>query len=421
LFQLLLLIVVAVAALYSRGLLLPLQEAMRIAMGLSDNQTALLQGLPIAIGVIVAMPFGVLSDRRSRARLVCAFALLGLVANLLTAWAPSFALLFIARSVAAFSASANWTCVLSLVASWYLPAQRGRATMAVSIGALMGMSAAFALGGVLLAFSDSAANGWRWAMLGLSVPLAAVLPLMLVLLDPARDATDMDTRVKGAYRQLWALRPTVVPLAAGFALVGGIADGAFLVWAGPTLIRSFGLSAAHAGVTMASILLLAGLSGPVIGGALADIGQRTGGPRRTAMILMSLLVLSVPAGLFAFAPSATVAIAMLAVFLVCGVAFAVALLTLTTIVIPSHLHSSSLALFLAISTVSSFAIAPLAVSELSALLGGEAMIGRSLTVVCMIASALGAVIFGFARRTWRAAAPETSARKPTPRYAGAGA
>jgi MFS family permease len=414
--------VISISAFYARTMLLPLQEAVRVALALSDNQMALLQGLPIATGVIGAMPLGVLSDRRSRARLIGGFALISILASLLSAWAPGFLALFVARSLAAVSASAIWTAVLSLVADWYPPAQRGRATTSVSIGAVVGMSGAFALGGALLTIFNSPANGWRWAMLGLGAPLVLALLLALALRDPPRDAVSRDNVTsKGAFRQLWRHRSKVLPLALGFALVGGIADGAVVVWSGPMLTRSFGLTSGNVGAIMASILLINGVLGPIVGGALADTSQRGGGPLRTVMTLIALLVLSIPLGCFAVAPAVMPASILLGLFLICGTAFQVALMTLTTIVVPNHLRASCLAFLLAISNLFAYGVAPLLVSQLSVLLGGEAMIGRSLSVVCVLSSALGALAFWYASRSWSASRSEEFSSSQLPDCTEAGA
>jgi MFS family permease len=400
--QLLLLILVAISAFYGRTMLLPLQEVIRVAMRLSDDQMALLQGPPIAIGVTAAMPLGVLSDRYSRARLIVGFALLAILANLLSAWAPTFALLFVARCLAAVSASAIWTAVLSLVADWYAPVRRGRATTSVAIGAVVGMSCAFALGGVLLTALRSQVDIWRWAMLGLGAPLIVVLLVTLALQDPPHgQARRYNASSSGTFRQLWLYRRRVLPFALGFALVGGIADGAVVIWAGPMFTRKFEFTSARVGTIMASILLINGVLGPVVGGALADFGQRTGGPHRTMRVLIVLLSLSIPLGCFALVPTVLSASILLGLFLICGTAFSVALMTLTTIVVPNYLRASCLAFLLAISNLFAYGVAPLLVSHLSTLMGEGGVIEKSLTIVCVVSSALGGLVFWFVSRARR--------------------
>src|SRR6185312_12439777 len=100
-FQLLLLTAATFGATYGRFTLGPLQETMRISLGLSDNEMAWLQGpamaIPMALGSI---PIGLLVDRYSRAHLFVVFAALSLTSTVLSAVASSLVLLFAARCLA---------------------------------------------------------------------------------------------------------------------------------------------------------------------------------------------------------------------------------------------------------------------------------------------------------------------------------
>src|SRR5207249_1508965 len=70
-YQLLLLAAAMAAGGYVRTAISPLQETMRIALSMSDNQMALLQGPVIGIPItLAAVPLGLLIDRYSRVRLL---------------------------------------------------------------------------------------------------------------------------------------------------------------------------------------------------------------------------------------------------------------------------------------------------------------------------------------------------------------
>jgi hypothetical protein len=65
----------ATAGAYARTAMSPLQETMRVALGLSDNQMASLQGPALALPLmLVAVPLGVLIDSRSRVRMLLVLA-----------------------------------------------------------------------------------------------------------------------------------------------------------------------------------------------------------------------------------------------------------------------------------------------------------------------------------------------------------
>jgi MFS family permease len=400
-FQLLLLSLATASAFLARTSLGPLQETMRVALALSDSQMALLQGPPLALGIIATVPLGMLIDQRMRVQLIWIFALLGVLASGLGTTASSVAVLFAARCLTGLSAAAVFTTVLSLLADWYPPEQRGRATMAVGFGAAVGLSGAFALGGSLLALIGPGANSWRWAMLGLSFPMIACLLCVGAMKEPARTgSTVKNLAPRDVYAALWCYRATMLPLTMGFALVAGIADGAALIWAAPALARAFHLTPARVGAIMASVLLANGVLAPMLGGVLADLGQRSGGPYRTVTILSVILFLSVPSGLFALASGVASATIGLGVFLVCGSSFQIAVIALITIIFPNELRGSCLALMWGIASLFSFGVAPLLVSQLSVTLGGEDMIGKSLAMICTTCSFVGAVTFWFARRSF---------------------
>src|SRR5262245_111135 len=98
--QLVLLTATLTAAVYAKVALGPLQETMRHALSLSDNQIALLQGPALAIPmVVVAVPLGLLIDRHSRVRVLFALAVMLLAGSVLTAVASGFTALLVARGL----------------------------------------------------------------------------------------------------------------------------------------------------------------------------------------------------------------------------------------------------------------------------------------------------------------------------------
>lgn len=400
--QLLLIAIVTGCAFYARTSLGPLQEAISAALKLSDSQMALLQGPPLAIGVVIGIPAALLIDRWSRVRLLFVLSFIALVCSVTIARNSDFWILFGARCGIGMVAALAWTVSLSLVADWFAPEQRGRATMAVAIGASIGMSTAFGAGGTYLTLAGTAPDAWRTAMMWQSAPLALAVLVGFLMREPAKSAAaELHTPLKQVYAELWQYRAMLLPLLISFALVAGIADGAAVVWAAPALARTYGLSPDRVGAIMASVLLGMGVVAPALGGLLADYGQRTGGPRRTVVLLTIVMVIAIPAALFTFMPGFGSAGVLLAIFLVCGAAFQVGVFTLATIIVPPELRASCLALLTACALIFAFAIAPLMVSELSIVLGGPAMIGRSLSIVCAGSSLVGAVVFWLGRKHFK--------------------
>ena len=396
--QLFLLTVVVAAAGTAWAAVGPVQETMRVALGLSDNQMAVLQGpalaLPLALAGIV---LGRAIDKTSRVRLLITFAIINIAGSLLTARAPSFTALFVGRCLVGLMMNAISIATLSLLADLYPPALRGRANMMVVIGQIGGSSAAFAFGGALVT-SHSGPDGWRWAMFWLTVPLGLAVCMMMLIREPPRTGVVVeDASAPAAFAELWRYRKLLAPLWAGLVMVE-MSFQAVRVWAPPTLSRSFALSPDRVGAIISVVGLVSGILGSVAGGSLADACQRTGGPRRTVSVLIGLALLSAPAALFALVPRVGVASAVLLAFMMIINAMMVITTTLLTVVAPNEVRGICIATSAAANALFGLALAPLAVSVLSGAIGGVPMIGRALAMVAVVACLAAAAIFVWGRR-----------------------
>lgn len=403
LFQLLLLTTAAFASTYGRFTLGSLQETLRLNLDLSDNEVALLQGPAMAIPMVLcSIPAGLLADRCSRARLFVVFALLSLVATVLTAFATGFLPLFLARCLAGIASAATLVLTFSVLSDLYGPEQRGRATMVTLFGEIGGAPAAFALGGMLLTLlgpmSGEGLENWRWALLWMCIPLMPPVVLLLMLREPPRTGIMVERPpLSQVWPRLQKYRAVIVPLLLARIMVW-IADGAVLVWAAPSFARQFALPPDRIGAIMGAALLIGALLGPILGGPLADLCQRSGGPRRTMSMMCMVASLSVPAALFAIMPYPVLASVMLTVFLTLGFVIGTAAMALATIVIPGELRGVYIAITVSVAAIFSIGVAPLAVSGLSGVLGGPAEIGRALAIVCASTSVLGSIVFAVGRR-----------------------
>jgi len=410
-FQLFLLAVAMAVAGYVRTAVSPLQEAMRLALSLTDNQMALLQGPVIGIPVtLAAIPLGLLIDRSSRARLLQLFVLLSLIGSLLTAFSRDFGWLLFARCLAGVMGLGIVPIVFSVLADLYSAAQRGLVTTAVVIGQVVGNSGAFAWGGSLLAMSGPAPDAWRSAMLWLVVPVVPATLLMLALREPPRVGIAIkNPTLKQVWHELRHYRAMIIPLVIGIILAE-LAVGAILIWASPMLARGYTLPPDQIGNIMAMGSLLSGILGPILGGPLADYCQRTGGPRRTVSVLIVLSLLSIPAGMFAFVPGFAAASTLLVAAMTIILAVALMGMTLFTIVIPNELRGLCMSVLVAAEILFALALGPPIVSLLAGAMGGLAMIGKALSVVCVATAGLTAATFLLGRRHFPHASTQRQAR-----------
>lgn len=396
--QLLLLSVAMGTGAYAQSALGPLQEMVRLDLGLSDNAMAVLQGPALSLPILfLAVPLGLLIDRWSRARLLMILAGLGAICCLATALAGNFALLLAARAVAGLAGIAANPAIFALLADFYLPQQRGRAHIPVAFGQFAGRSLAFAGGGFVVGLLGPAPANWRNAMLLLTIPLALSALLLTCLREPPREGISPATiRIRPQWADYVAIARLTAPLLAGIMAIE-VAIGAALIWSAPMMMRAFGGTASAAGGLIAAALLATGLAAPAIAGFLADYCQRTGGPRRTATFLALLSAMGAIAGLYPLAGNAELSAIGLAVFLAALITAAVMTSTLFTIIVPSVLRGTAVSILVALCVLCSGTVGPLTVS-LVATASGDGTLAATLAATCAVASIAGAVFFILGRQ-----------------------
>ena len=377
----------------SRTTVGPFQEAMRLDLGLTDNDLALLAGpAHHSAAAIAAIPAGLMVDRWSRVRILTIFSLLTIAAVIAMALAPDFKSLFAARFVLGLVSMVPLIAAFSLIADHFSPETRGRATGVFLAGEVTGGPAAFAIGGVVLAALGAAGDAWRSSMLWMAIPaFLLLLPLVLLREPPRTGSIAEKPKVKSSLIELWRYRTVVLPLLAARIMVW-IADGSAIVWAAPLLQRRFDLPPEKVGAVVGTTLLVAGVAAPLVAGLLNDFCQRAGGPRRTMLVLSGLSVAMVPLGFFALAPDAIVASVLLVAFLTTGVTISGAAMMVGNVVIPNELRG----LFMSVSVLAGTVVAglaPMLVSALTTAFGGPEQIAPAMTVVSVSATVLGFAIF----------------------------
>lgn len=377
--QLVLLAVASSAAVFAKVALTPLQEGVRLSLALSDNQLAFLQGPALAWPMLlIAAPLGLAVDKWSRAKLLRLIMLLLLAGSLLTVAAPNFALLFLARGLVGLGAFAMVPVFLSLLADLFPPELRGRAGMVMLIAHFGAVSLAFGLGGWLLDHFGTRSDAWRSAMLWLCGPvLAGATLLLLAFREPSRQPSTVEVREAGSLSAMWSGRWLIGPLIGG-QIAAVIALSALMVWSAPSLARSFDMDARSVGAMMAIAAPGGGLMGTLVGGFLADAGQRKGGPRWTLLLAALLVAAGAPLGFFSASPDALMAGILLGLGVALLTAASLLVSTVILIVVPGDILGLVISISAGIGALFATALAPVAVSALSGLMGGPETIGIAL-------------------------------------------
>lgn len=384
------------------------QESAKAELGLSDKILGLIQGVSAAVPlVLLSIPIGILVDRINRMRLTTILALVWTLGTAMTAMADNVITLFAARMLTGIGATGALTAALSLTADLCLPAQRGRAMLIVNLGKSFGQAGAFALTGWILGLIVAAGVGfsfgsdvpWRATHNALAIVSAAlILPLFFVR-EPARREVEVgpDAAFKTVVRELWARRAFLGPLFAGQTSVV-MADAAAGIWAAPVLERNFGVPPEQFAGWLGLIVLVAGIAGAILGGVASDLGQKTG--RRGGLLIGAIIAaaVGVPAALFPVMGDVSGFKLAIGLLVLCGSVTGLVTSVALTTLIPNEVRGLCIGAFIAIAGLIGFGIAPVLVTLVSDILGGEAYLGAALAMVGVGVSSVSVVAFMFAMR-----------------------
>ena len=236
--------------------LLPL---MATDFGITEGVAGQVVTATALVGMVAGPAMGIVFPRLDRKRLLLGLLVLALLANLLTAVAPSYALVVVARLVLGVAIAGTWSMALA-VASHLVPAGKlGRAMSVVNLGVAGATVAAVPLGALISSFA-----GWRAVFWAVSAATALAIVVFVVLMP------SVPARAGGGIRTLFAvLRSRVVLVGlVGLAILVAGHFGSY------TFIRTAaeGVSA----LTPATIAVLlavygvGGLIGNVLSGLVAD-------------------------------------------------------------------------------------------------------------------------------------------------------
>ncbi len=382
----------------------PVQEAIKLELGLTDFQSSLVQGLAVSIPVaLLAIPLGRLTDRSHRMRLLIAMALVWTVGMTVTGFAQGFATLFAARMLANIGAILAIPIAISIASDISPPEARGRALLPLSLGKIGGQAAAFAFGGLLFAHFTAAPLGdlsaWRGVHLAFAAASALLMLPLLLLKEPARKEATSSTALpmRHAAAQIWQRRGLLIPLFIGQVTVV-MADVAAAIWAPTVLQRDHGLTPGDFAGWMGLVLLLSGIFGSLIGGFAADAGHKS---RINQGILLGAVIaaaLSIPGAFFPLMPNVVGFALLLALLMLCGAITGLVTATAIAVLIPNQIRATCLGAFMVVGAVIGFGVAPTAVALVSELLGGEQQIGLALAITTSVASLAAFVGFAMAMR-----------------------
>jgi MFS family permease len=202
-----------------RNVIYALFEPIKRDLALTDAQLGWLGSAYILVFSVAALPFGVISDLRSRRAVIAWGVTVWSAFTFLSGLVRSYWQLFTCRAAVGVGEAAYGPAASSLVADYFPGAQRAIAMGILASGVSLGGVAGLLLGGSL-----EETYGWRVALMTVGVPGFVCALLVARLVDPTRPPAKLTIRsflrdfhigVTALLRPLW---PLIASVAVGTAL-----------------------------------------------------------------------------------------------------------------------------------------------------------------------------------------------------------
>ncbi|WP_020653321.1 spinster family MFS transporter [Massilia niastensis] len=398
-------------------------EPIKREFGVSDTAMGMLTGLAFALLYAgLGVPVGKLADRGNRRNIIAVCCGLWSLATLACGLVPRFWMLLVARMSVAIGEAGGMAPAISLVSDLYPKERRSLVITLFMMGPHLGVLIGLALGGWI-----AQQYGWRATFLWFGAPGLVLAALVWLLVrEPRRGAFDAAPADAAPTRMLALLAIPAfrnVCLACGVAGVAGYGYG---IWTPSFLVRSHGMSIAHAGLVFGVISGVGAVAGSLVSGLLCDRLARRDARWQLGLPMLGV-ALSIPAALAFFLwPSGghwmlgTVLVPHTIVF-----AFAFSLFaswwpalsySATSLMIPAHQRSTAAATLNLFITLFGLGIGPMATGFLSDLFlplyGQQGLRYALASAMCLLVFPV--LLYGMAMRPYRARLASMALPVPNP-------
>jgi MFS transporter, Spinster family, sphingosine-1-phosphate transporter len=391
-----------------RQLLNLLVDPIKHALLISDTQLSLIQGIAFVSAYLLAAPlFGRLVDVTNRRNILVAGICMWSVFTALCGRADTYFDLFVARLGVGASEACVFPVACSMIADLFSARRAARAVSIFMLGPLLGGGFSLLAGGLVIAIAKNVRTQfpvlaslatWQLAFVLIGLPgLLVAAVLLLTFGEPARSQSlksevgDRHYTVGESASFLWQRRGFYGRIYLALGMLAIVVLG-MPAWFPSFLIRVHGVAPAVVGLRFGVLVITFGAAGVLAGPwaarilekrGYADAGIRTAG---YSMIAMLLFCAAIP-----FAPGAVGALAASA-----GAVFFFSLPTgvmaaAMQLAAPSRMRGAVGALYTFCGQLIGFGLGPTAIALVTdKLFHDPKMIGYSIAIVCVIASALAA-------------------------------
>jgi len=298
------LLVAYTVSLMDRQILSLMVQPIRRELGVTDVQIGLLQGLAFVLFyTTLGLLLGRVADKRNRRNMIIIGMIVWCIATAACGLAQNFRGLFLARMMVGAGEATLTPAAYSMIADYFAPEQRARASTIFAMGVFMGAGLAMTFGGLAMAATSGIGGitlpligvlrGWRAAFVIVGLPGLLAAALMLVVREPVRRERGGDGADRAATLVFFRNNGAVLLLICGMCSLTSAVNFSLLAWLPTFFIRNFGWSASAIGSIYGPILMVAGSTGIVTGGWIADrwvAAGRADGVIYTGVWAMALFV-----------------------------------------------------------------------------------------------------------------------------------
>lgn len=345
-----------------RQILVILQEAIKVDLGLSDTQLGLLSGFTFAIFyVTVGIPIARLADKSNRKNIVAGSLAIWSAMTALSGMAQNFWQLLLARIGVGVGEAGGSPPAHAMISDYFEPEKRATALSIYSTGIYFGVLLGFPLGGWL-----NAAYGWRIAFLGLGLPgILFALLFYFTVREPLRvkSKSTQSTDFKSVVKFLFAKKSFVfLACATGLHTFCTYGLGG---WIPSFLVRVHGVSIESVSLWLGLIIGLGGAGGTYFGGYLAD---KLGKNDKTWYFKVSAYsaLISIPFSVLVyFSSSLPIILTALVIVYICYSMFLGPSIAITHTMVPPNMRAFSSAILFFVLNLIGLGFGPLVIGMIS--------------------------------------------------------
>ena len=416
-FVVVLLMVLYLCSFLDRNIITLLVEPLKSDLGLSDVQIGLLYGLAFAAFYTTLGLFAAgMADLWNRPAVIAAGVVLWSLATAACGLAANYAQLFVARMLVGVGQAALSPAAYSLIADYFPPGARLRATATYATGLYLGIGLASLAGGLVINWVAGggsadlpllgALRGWQVVFIVVGLP--GVL-LGVVTLASVRETTRVgetpgaDVSARSFVRFLGGTRRRLyLTHFLGFSCQVTYSYS-FGAWTPSFLIREFGWTQAQTGIGLGAVTLVTAPLGVYLGSVAAQRLRRRWPRDAEIRVALAVALCAVPfAVAFPFAPAAPLALALIGAtqFLI-SMPFGISPVALNEVT-PNRFRARIIAMYLFCINLAGLSLGPLGVALLTErVFGSPERLPAALAVMAVCTMPLAAAIFRFCLPAYR--------------------